>query len=47
MPRWFTAILRTCLELVDIRNELPSYSAVWAVVKIGLLLIPNGCYESL
>jgi len=25
--------LRACLELVDIRNELPSNSAVWAVMK--------------
>jgi hypothetical protein len=29
--------LRVCLELVDIRHELPSYSAVWAVMKVGLL----------
>jgi len=29
--------LRACLELVDIRSELPSYSAVWAVMKVGLL----------
>jgi hypothetical protein len=32
-----TQFLRACLELVDIRNELPSYSAVWAVMKVGLL----------
>jgi hypothetical protein len=28
--------LRACLEL-DIRNELPSYSAVWAVMEVDLL----------
>jgi hypothetical protein len=29
--------LRACLELVDIRNELPSYPAAWAIMKVGLL----------
>jgi len=40
--------LLACLELVDIRNELPSYSAVWAVMKVGLLsLLLQLRYESL
>lgn len=29
--------LRACLGLVDIPNELPSYSAVWAVMKVSPL----------
>jgi hypothetical protein len=29
--------LRACLNLVDIRNELPPYSAVWAIMKVSLL----------
>lgn len=28
-----TQFLRACLETVDIRNEFPSYSAVWAIMK--------------
>lgn len=29
--------LRACLDLVDIRDEVPAYSAVWAVMKVSLL----------
>ena len=29
--------LHACLDLVDIRNEVPSYSAVWAIMKVSLL----------
>jgi hypothetical protein len=28
--------LRACLSMVDIRNELPPYSAVWAIMKVSL-----------
>jgi hypothetical protein len=38
--------LRACLGLVDIPNELPSYSAVWAVMKVGpLSLLLQLSYE--
>jgi hypothetical protein len=44
-----TQFLRVCLELEDIRNELPSYSAVWAVMKVGLLppllQLRHGAYD--
>jgi hypothetical protein len=29
--------LRACLDIVDIRNEVPSYSAVWAIMKVSFL----------
>lgn len=32
-----THFLRACLENADIRNEFPSYSAVWAIMKVSLL----------
>jgi hypothetical protein len=32
-----TQFLRACLDIVDIRNEVPSYSAVWAIMKVSLL----------
>ncbi len=44
-----TQFLRVCLELEDIRNELPSYSAVWAVMKVSLmpplLQLRRGAYD--
>lgn len=29
--------LRACLDIVDIRDKVPSYSAVWAIMKVSLL----------
>jgi hypothetical protein len=34
-----TQFLRACLETVDIRDEFPSYSAIWAIMKVSLLLL--------
>ena len=32
-----TQFLHVCLEHVDIRNEFPSYSAVYGIMKVSLL----------
>jgi len=29
--------LRACFEMVDVRNGIPSYSAVWAIMKVCIL----------
>lgn len=38
-----TQFLRACLETVDIRNEFPTYSAVWAIMKVSLLSLWSSC----
>lgn len=31
--------LRACFELVDVRDGLATYSAVWAIMKVCILLL--------
>lgn len=43
-----TQFLHVCLEHVDIRNEFPSYSAVYGIMKVSLPLLGlnGGCMSS-
>ena len=38
-----THFLRACLEAVDIRSGIPTYSAVWAIMKVSLLSLWSIC----